>query len=401
MKRIGILVTLLFFAFALSSLASAGINDCASGQTILKIWGLTNAHGETFSGTATKSICYKDVFGKDYTGATPHNCLPNNNNPTNFVLALAGTINAHASKTATDTYATKVCYGDLKCTVKASCVLGELTVAKLSGDGTNSHIEVREGNVYSNRICCSSAFANVNNPAVCGNGIIEQGEQCDGTNLGTPEKKCIDLQGFNGGTLSCKANCEFNTDACTSPGGGSCGDGTCDPGETHDTCPNDCPGGPIVEKGCKTKKGSISCNLVNENYLNDILKADDAYSIGKNCDRTDTACKCEWRASDTTCIFKKISPPTDDQNDNPPGCTNICDSTSQNGACVDGYLTVKITSTYSGTCALPDPTCQSQEKTLICGSPTIKLPFFDNLQIITSIVALGLLYAIFIATKRK
>ncbi len=52
--------------------------------------------------------------------------------------------------------------------------------------------------------------------AVCGNGIVEAGEECDGINLGNENCNSGIFQGaFNGGTLSCNATCGFNTTACT------------------------------------------------------------------------------------------------------------------------------------------------------------------------------------------
>jgi len=51
----------------------------------------------------------------------------------------------------------------------------------------------------------------------CGNNIKEVGEQCDGTDLAGGI--CSDF-GFTAGTLTCNANCTFNTSACTSGGGG-------------------------------------------------------------------------------------------------------------------------------------------------------------------------------------
>jgi len=51
--------------------------------------------------------------------------------------------------------------------------------------------------------------------AVCGNGLIEPGESCDGLDLGG--QSCVS-QGFTGGTLSCTGVCTFNTSACTSAG---------------------------------------------------------------------------------------------------------------------------------------------------------------------------------------
>ena len=48
--------------------------------------------------------------------------------------------------------------------------------------------------------------------SVCGNGVKESGEACDGADLGG--QTCIGL-GFGGGTLSCAANCTYDTSACT------------------------------------------------------------------------------------------------------------------------------------------------------------------------------------------
>jgi len=51
-----------------------------------------------------------------------------------------------------------------------------------------------------------------NTGPVCGNGVIETGEDCDGTNLGGAS--CTSL-GFSGGTLSCSSTCTYDTSACT------------------------------------------------------------------------------------------------------------------------------------------------------------------------------------------
>lgn len=61
----------------------------------------------------------------------------------------------------------------------------------------------------------------------CGNGVAEGTEQCDGSDLAGAT--CVS-RGFTGGTLSCNANCTFNTSSCTSaapvtPSGGGGGGG--------------------------------------------------------------------------------------------------------------------------------------------------------------------------------
>lgn len=49
-------------------------------------------------------------------------------------------------------------------------------------------------------------------PGVCGNGIAEVDEQCDGSDLNG--QSCT-TQGFTGGTLQCNLNCTLNTSSCT------------------------------------------------------------------------------------------------------------------------------------------------------------------------------------------
>jgi len=45
----------------------------------------------------------------------------------------------------------------------------------------------------------------------CGNGVIESGEMCDGSSLGT--LTCKDF-GFESGTLKCQEGCIVNTSSC-------------------------------------------------------------------------------------------------------------------------------------------------------------------------------------------
>ena len=47
--------------------------------------------------------------------------------------------------------------------------------------------------------------------ADCGNSVVNSGEQCDGSNFGN--FNCASL-GFNGGTLSCNASCQYITNSC-------------------------------------------------------------------------------------------------------------------------------------------------------------------------------------------
>jgi hypothetical protein len=55
---------------------------------------------------------------------------------------------------------------------------------------------------------------------MCGNGVAEGNEQCDGGDL--KGKKCSDYDHI-GGTLLCNANCTINTSSC-GPACGGAGD---------------------------------------------------------------------------------------------------------------------------------------------------------------------------------
>lgn len=62
--------------------------------------------------------------------------------------------------------------------------------------------------------------------AVCGDGVAQDSEPCDGTDLHA--QSCIGL-GFPAGTLACTAGCTYDTRGCT-----GCGDGSVQPGEQCD-----------------------------------------------------------------------------------------------------------------------------------------------------------------------
>jgi hypothetical protein len=73
-----------------------------------------------------------------------------------------------------------------------------------------------------------AAAAHVTVSMTCGNGVLDPGEQCDGTNLGGAT--C----GGCAGTPRCTASCTIDTSSCTN--------GICDPTETCAGCPADCVG---------------------------------------------------------------------------------------------------------------------------------------------------------------
>ena len=68
---------------------------------------------------------------------------------------------------------------------------------------------------------------------LCGDGVLDPGEACDGGDLGGAT---CQSQGFDAGTLACDAGCMFDAAGCS-----KCGDGVLDPGEACDDG-NDTPG---------------------------------------------------------------------------------------------------------------------------------------------------------------
>ena len=74
-------------------------------------------------------------------------------------------------------------------------------------------------------------------PSICGNEVVEPGEECDLIDLAN--KNCESLS-FVGGDLSCSTSCIYDVSACFGEEGG-CGDGHCDgTTENCNTCPDDC-----------------------------------------------------------------------------------------------------------------------------------------------------------------
>jgi cysteine-rich repeat protein len=89
---------------------------------------------------------------------------------------------------------------------------------------------------------------------LCGNGAIDNDEDCDGNNLNGDN--CTTVPGgFIAGTLSCNDDCSFNTDNC-STGGAICGDGVRNGIEACDG--NDLAGQDCTDRGFAG--GTLACN---------------------------------------------------------------------------------------------------------------------------------------------
>src|SRR5262245_10767355 len=97
---------------------------------------------------------------------------------------------------------------------------------------------------------CSSTCQSEISPG-CGDGQLEAGEDCDGTNLGGQDCNTLG-QGFIGGTLACDA-CQFDTSDCIPE---TCGNNSIEAGE-------DCDGINLNGESCFTQGfdgGTLACS---------------------------------------------------------------------------------------------------------------------------------------------
>ena len=154
-KQLYFLVFLLF-SFTYIGFISAA---CTGGPTqiILNLSYTSNAHGSIGNQpTYTTQICYDSIFGSAYLGANPHTCTGNNG-----VLRLSATTNAHAQNLSSTGYTTNVCYGNLECTgiTSGNCAANYKNIVNLSAL-TNAHLSITNSPGYPVKICCKLAIQN-------------------------------------------------------------------------------------------------------------------------------------------------------------------------------------------------------------------------------------------------
>jgi len=97
---------------------------------------------------------------------------------------------------------------------------------------------------------CASGISGT--PEPCGNGQLDPGEQCDGLNLSGFTCETLPGLAFTGGQLACTATCAMDTRLCTG-GGGVCGNGVRDGSEV-------CDGADLGGQDCASQ-GMVAGNL--------------------------------------------------------------------------------------------------------------------------------------------
>lgn len=83
-------------------------------------------------------------------------------------------------------------------------------------------------------------------PALCGNGAIDEGEDCDGAELAGASCQTL---GHVEGDLLCSEQCQYDEQQCSSPG---CGDGELDPGEACDCGAGECTAPQLNNLSCSS-----------------------------------------------------------------------------------------------------------------------------------------------------
>jgi hypothetical protein len=145
------------------------------------------------------------------------------------------------------------------CVAAAPVPVPSPTPTSVCGNGVLEAGEECDGNSFGNQSCSTKGFASgyltctstckisTAKCNMCGNGVIDPGEWCDGSNMGT---RTCQTQGFSGGKLTCY-KCTLNTFYCS-----QCGNGIVDPGEQ-------CDGSSLNGKTCVSlgyNRGTLKCS---------------------------------------------------------------------------------------------------------------------------------------------
>ena len=198
-----------------------------------------------------------------------------------FTSATGGSHEAHDILSWTFTPSTSA-GGTLSC--NSDCTFDESACTNLCGNGIREGTEECDGNDLGTGSCaghggggtvsctpsCQLDYGQCTS-VYCGNGNVDEGEQCDGDNLN--DETCTSLGG-TGGTLGCTSSCRFDLGGCTS----ICGNG-------HKEGTEHCDGADLGGFACEDfgSTGTLAC--------------------ASNCDFDMTGCTADTPPCDT--------PPTD------------------------------------------------------------------------------------------
>jgi hypothetical protein len=194
--------------------------------------------------------------------------------------------------------------------------------------------------------CADVNCSNSVNCLACGNGQLNNGEQCDGNNL---NNQSCQTQGFGGGTLACNGSCGFNTSGCANEvcndnidndfdGQIDCADANCtnnnacnEIGECNDNTDNDNDGQTDCndsdcanDAACVAACGDGQINQATEDCEGTNLNGQNCQSVGFNAGTLSCSAFCTFDTS--SCVNNELcNNNIDDDNDglvdcSDPGC---------------------------------------------------------------------------------
>lgn len=227
---------------------------------------------------------------------------------------------------------------------------------------------------------CSDGETHASCPddCTCGDGLLDVGEECDGTRFGGAT--CASL-GEGPGALTCTAECTIDTSSC---GGGNCGNDKIDPGE-------DCDGTDLGDATCTSSgfgAGDIACGsnckydytACCNNECPDSSATQCSGDTIQTCVDSGTGCMIWQDGTDCSATGEFCA---DDGSGAVCGCNDTCvvDSGRCNGdvvetcqeqanGCLDWSATESCGTTTGGTCVVTStgPTCTSAAAAEDCDS---------------------------------
>lgn len=183
----------------------AGDEVCVSGSCQVCRIGTCNASGDsrchsaTIGGETSWELCDSGIC-EDGACLDVQECEPGTCHSESARCTNAGKIEACGGETICQNNVCKDPTSEFDCTPN-QCASSD---ARCSAAG--EILECESNETCTNNTCVATAF--------CGNNQIDSGEECDGSALNN--KTCTTVSdSFDGGTLSCSANCTFDTSACT------------------------------------------------------------------------------------------------------------------------------------------------------------------------------------------